>query len=497
MATSSRMRFQNFVLDFKDVGQWNQWWETFKKRFPELNTSITNFESFGTTIGDVSFIIDELRRMQGNKHANAERDALIAKAVLIITRYAGPVKYCAWLVSENYVSIAIKWFEKNSKAEDVAIWDVAYEKLMRQLPIESQVKAYQRAALRFRKETGLPDELGFAILTGKTPREWKVTRDTAVDIQAMLIDMVNRRKKTVGGSRNKEQSRENGDFIAALIQGQESILGNIPWRRWNKKNEKGLHISSTAIMNAIQRNLIMEEDVQTFIDEMKVELNSEKDQDIQHGIAEIIEALEAFKVEKAQMSGQTGVGGYSQQGSNMDIIFSSFYWVWKSGCTKRDFPALSKFLNCMGQKIVGRAHMIETLETVKFKWGKGLINIISTDKFADRVHMHPAVLTSGRINNEMVACFGVVPAHNPDLAQNGCASIRHVTNFETRQTNAAAVAITTLFRVFKAAYPQYDQEEVVPAEHMLHQSFLGKYCAFQNASQLDGDALDVNIIEGK
>ncbi|AMT75406.1 nucleoprotein [Great Saltee virus] len=496
MASGGRMRFQNFALNFTDANQWNQWWSSFKRSHPELNTTITNFDSFCSTIGDVNNIIEALRKIQGNKHANAEKDALIAKAILIITKNAGPVKLCAWLVNENYVTVAINWFEKNSKAEDVAIWDVAYEKLMRQLPMESQVRAYQRAAIRFRKETGLPDDIGFAVLTGQTPREWRVTKETAMDIQAMLIDMISRRRTMTGGNRNKEQSRENGTFIAGLVKGEESFLGDIPWRRWNKKNEKGLHISSTALMNAIQRGLITEAEVQQFIDDMKKEGAAELDEDIKKGISEMLDALEAFKVEKPKMSSTTTTGGYVQQGSNMDIIFSSFYWVWKSGCNKRDFPALSKFLNNMGQKIVGKTHMIETLETVKFKWGKGLINIISTEGFADKVHMHPAVLTCGRINNEMVACFGVVPAHKPDLASSGCASIRHLTNFETRQTNAAAVAITSLFRVFKAAYPQYDQEEIVPAEHMLHQSFLGKYCAFQNASQLDGDALDVILTEG-
>ncbi|YP_010229103.1 nucleoprotein [Farallon virus] len=492
---ATRMRYQNYALDFKGIGDWNTWWSGFKAKHANINSNFTNFESFSNGMFDVGTFIDEAQKIQGNSHADQQRDAILAQAVVQVTKHAAPVKYGGWLVNRSYVETAIDWFQQNSQTTEVKLWDASYDRLKAQLPDLDQVKGYIKSAVRFRSETGLPGDIGFAVLQGATAAQWKVPMDYITEIQEMLTDMRNRQNLVFGSNRNKEQSRRNGEYMASLILGTESILGEVPWGSWNKRNkgDKKLLLSSTAIMNALQNNLITEDDIKRFEHDMKNEHATEKDDDVKKAISDILTMLEAFKVERQAMN-SNNTGGFIQQGSNIDVIFSSFYWVWKSGCSVNEFPALSKFLNGLGQKFVGKAKMLETLSGVKFKWGKGLLNIISKDNFADRIHMHPAVLTSSRINNDMVSCFGIVPAHNPDLAENGCASLRNITNFETRKNNICAAAIASLFRVYKAAYPRYDQQEVVPMEHMLHQSFLGKTSAMQNSSMIVGNALDVNIV---
>ncbi|AMT75439.1 nucleoprotein [Zirqa virus] len=492
---TSRIRYQNYALDFQTTNDWETWWSGFKAKHSSVGVSFTNFDSFFQGRIDVSRYIDEVQKIQGNSHADAQRDAILAQATVDTTRFAAPVKYCGWLVNRTFVTSAFNWFQVNSNHPDVKIWDASYDKLKTQLPSLEQVQGYIRSAIKFRNETGMPGDIGFAVLSGNTPATWKVPMDCINEIQEMLKDMRDRQNAAFGSNRNKEQSRRNGEYMAGLVLGSESILGETPWGSWNKKNkgDKKLHLSSTALMNALQNKLITEADIDKFETDMKVELSVERDEDIKKAITEILGVIEVFKVEKNAMNGNN-TGGFLQQGSNIDVVFSSFYWAWKSGCGINEFPALSKFLHALGQKFVGKAKVIEALSSVKFKWGKGLVNIISKDYFADRIHMHPAVLTSGRINNDMVSCFGPVPAHDPDLAVNGCASVRHLTNMETRKNNTCAYAIASLFRVFKAAYPAYDQLEVVPMEHMLHQSFLGKTSGMQNSSMISGNALDVNIV---
>nr|YP_010839830.1 nucleoprotein [Punta Salinas virus]AMT75412.1 nucleoprotein [Punta Salinas virus] len=492
---TTRMRYQNYALDFHGVGDWNTWWSGFKAKHADISSNFTNFESFSDGSFHVGRYIDEAQRLQGNSHADQQRDAILAQAIVEVTKFAAPVKYGGWLVNKTYVETALDWFQKNSQTNEVKLWDANYDRLKGQLPDSDQVKGYIKSALKFRADTGLPGDIGFATLQGGTPTQWKVPMDSINEIQEMLADMKERQGRVFGGNRNKEQSRRNGEYIASLIMGTESILGEVPWGSWTKRNkgERKLLLSSTAIMNALQNNMITEDDIDRFERDMKTELAAEKDDEVKKAITDILTMLEAFKVERQAMGG-TGAEGFIQQGSNIDVIFSSFYWVWKSGCTVNEFPALSKFLHGLGQKFVGKAKMMETLTGVRFKWGKGLLGIISKENFADRIHMHPAVLTSSRINNDMVSCFGIVPAHNPDLAKDGCASLRNLTNYETRKQNICATAIASLFRVYKAAYPRYDQQEVVPMEHMLHQSFLGKSSAMQNSSKIVGNALDVNIV---
>ncbi|AMT75418.1 nucleoprotein [Raza virus] len=492
---STRMRYQNYALDFKGIGDWNTWWSGYKAKYGNISSNYTNFESFFNGVFDVGRYIDEAQKLQGNSHADQQRDAVLSQAIVEVTKHAAPIKYAGWLVNRSYVETALNWFHANSGDNTVKIWDANYDRLKGQLPDGDQVKGYIKSAIKFRNDTGLPNDIGFATLQGGVPTQWKVPLDSINEIQEMLVDMKRRQNQVLGSNRNKEQSKRNGEFIAGLITGSESILGEIPWGSWNKRNkgEKKLLLSSTAIMNALQQRLITEDDIKRFEQDMKTELAVEKDDDVRRAITEILNMLEAYAVEKQAMAGPA-TGEFVQQGSNIDVIFSSYYWVWKSGCTVNEFPALSKFLNGLGQKFVGKAKMMETLSGVKFKWGKGLLNIISKENFTDRIHMHPAVLTSSRINNDMVSCFGVVPAHNPDLASEGCASLRNLTNFETRKTNVCAKAIASLFRVYKAAYPRYEQQEVVPMEHMLHQSFLGKTSAMQNSSMLVGNALDVNLV---
>ncbi|AMT75373.1 nucleoprotein [Abu Hammad virus] len=492
-----------YKLDFRSELEWNAWYNEFKGIHPTLNSNLTNFDSFMTELPNAREFIDDMARHR--EDARALKDSIFGKAVIGLTAHSAPVKECAWLSNKTFVKRALEWFEDNKNKQMVKIWDAEYNKLMTALPTLKQVQSYQDAARQFRVDVPLPKDQAFAVLEGEVLVEYKVGRDVSKTIMDMLVDMERRRSETrspgaSGAANRKETLDNNAAWMNSWLRGRHGILDIPPWGPWDKTSSNGYLIAHTSILKAEQN---IEEDLDDLVEERRNDVAllyarpaaELADFDVTV-IEQIIKTLETFQDFKRRIRARTGqnAGGFGQQAAALDTVFSSCYWMWKAGVTETSFPALSKFLHELGSRAIGKTKLLSILKSCGWKWGKGLASIISAGDFqGDKIHMHPAVLTSGRLSMDLVLSFGAVPTFNPDLAMEPVGSLRSLLNMETNRGNTCARAIVQLWDVFNAGY-RYEDEDIVPPEHMLHQSFLGKISPFQNVSLRKGDALKVKIV---
>lgn len=139
--------------------------------------------------------------------------------------------------------------------------------------------------------------------------------------------------------------------------------------------------------------------------------------------------------------------------------------------------------------------MKKALLSTPMKWGKKLYELFADDSFQqNRIYMHPAVLTAGRIS-EMGVCFGTIPVANPDDAAQGSGHTKSILNLRTstETNNPCAKTIVKLFEIQKTGFNIQDMD-IVASEHLLHQSLVGKQSPFQNAYNVKGNATSANII---
>ncbi|AXP33557.1 nucleocapsid [Estero Real virus] len=497
---STRRGDYDYALDFPTIKDWEDWYTEFKGEFAYLGSNDTNFDSFFNGLPDLTNFRNEME--VARNQSNGLKDSIVAKAIVEATKYAGPVKEAAYLVNKSYVTKALKWFDINRNMKEFTSWDADYKALMSELPSLDQVENYKLCAQKFRKDTELPKTPCFRVLTGEVLTYYTVNRRDIDTINELMKDMKQKRDKVApgGANRNKEQSQANGDWVAGFVKGEISYKEPPVWGGWLKKNKnpgRAMLLCSTALQNAVSRRLITDDEIALCIQELEQMLETPGFDGDGLTMKNIIEAMKNFEQDKAYMNAKSAGGvGFQAQSAALDSVFSSFYWVWKSGATVDSFPGLAKFCHELGQRSVGKVKLTEVLSNTGWRWGKGLVNNMTKRFNIDPIHMHPAVLTAGRVITEMTACFGVVPPHEPYKAAEGCGSLRNLLNLETGVRNVCASAICDLFNVYKQGYPRYE-DLIVPMEHMLHQSFLGKASPYQYAGLLDGDAFKIEIVPGQ
>ncbi|YP_010229108.1 nucleoprotein [Orthonairovirus khani] len=493
----------NFELDFPTVLDWESWYLGYKSKHPQLNSMFTNYDSFASGVPDLTQLQQEMSRHKDDPRGL--KDSIFGRAVVKLTEHAAPIKECAWLVNKTFITDALQWFETNKDQDYVKIWDASYTTLMSSLPSLEQVQAYQRAAIKFRQNVLMPKDTAFQTLGGEVLVNYKVNKTIITSVLDMLKDMENKRSALrdpsgAPSSNRKETIDVNSKWMMGWLNDEAALLDMPPWGAWDKTSARGLPIALTSIVKSEQ---VLKVDLTDTVNDKKARIArlmslktdeaKDFDTDAIRKMHDVLDKWSTFKTSLKATPAQTGEPGFGQQAAALDTVFSACYWLWKSGVSVNSFPALSKFLHELGSKVVGKTKLASVLKACGWKWGKGLLNIMSIGNFnGNKIHMHPAVLTAGRMSSDMVISFGSVPAYNADLAEESVGSIRSILNFETNRRNSCAEGIVKLWDVFCAGY-EYQEEEIVPPEHMLHQSFLGKVSPFQNVSKREGDALKVHI----
>lgn len=190
-----------------------------------------------------------------------------------------------------------------------------------------------------------------------------------------------------------------------------------PWGSIRKANKKGMPLLTTGMCKAIQEQNLTEEAFRAKLNAVTTRISEWVNSGDDAGMNKVTMNAEVEFIKDCGAQAidlQNDTAGYFAQCAQMDNVFSSYYWLWRAGVTKKTFPALSMYLFRLGQKSRGRKKVLKDLEQTAMRQGKNLIAIAPTDEFENRVYLHPGVFTISRLS-DMGACFGALPVGNPDL----------------------------------------------------------------------------------
>nr|QEI22773.1 nucleocapsid protein [Tacheng Tick Virus 1] len=478
------------LLTFSDASGLDSWFKDFEAK-NIMSEEYTNSKSF---------CFDLRMATQWKKlPTRAENDAMIAQLVHERLKTCAPIKEFAWTACDGMVERGLNWFDRNKDSETMT-WAANYEALKGRLPTTAEVNQYQKAALQWRTDTNYAINKYTAAISDSVVKIYQVNNKIVTDIRDLLSDMVARRNKALGIKPGEERvpAEHVDSFSNWLKQGDWSAP--CPWGDWEKKNKKGNSLIVTACAGVINRALFKEEELKERLKSLagdaslasKTEgFDPKKCEDT----AKIL--LDLYGKAKAFISGGDGSsqsGGFVQQGSALDTVFSSYFWAWKCGVKKDVFPALSSMLYALGKNPTGKTKIIKVLKASPYTWAHKMTEMFSTLS-TDPIHMHPGVLTAGRLTTEMVASFGAFPVSDPSKAADGASSPRFLLNLKSSDMNPAATTVSRMFYEYRQGYPDWRDEEIVPVEHLLHQTFLSKLGPYVNVSQVQGNALAVKITE--
>lgn len=475
-------------LQFTDVKGLNQWCKEFYEKVG-ASDEFTRSPSLCKGIPK-----DRAWEPSGDSKAN---NAEIARLVHDRLKVCAPIRECAWTASEFLAKKSFTWFRDNQE-RPIMQWAKKYGELRIRAPTYEEVKAYQDAALAWRKDIGYGQLPLTEAISDHVVTEYKVTPDTVQDLNSLLRDMVRRRNEALGIDTTKEKKP------ATHINDLENWikLGDwaqpCPWGEWGKKNKSGQMLAVTACAGLIQRKIKSLTDLALIFTELgrKAGEAGDKEGFVKEKCDEVSAFFKALPGEtETFMKGKDGKSGpFVQQGSALDTAFSSYFWAWRSGITTETLPALSGMLFELGKHPTGKGKLEKKLKQSPYRWAHQLVDSFATfEKEVDSIHMHPGVLTSGRLCTEMVCSFGAFPVSDPPRISEGSSSPRFILNLHTNGSNPAAISICNMFREYRRAYQDWEAEEIVPVEHLLHQTFLNKHGPFINVSQVKGKALDVHI----
>nr|QBP34446.1 nucleoprotein precursor [Orthonairovirus haemorrhagiae] len=478
-------------IEVNNKDEMNKWFEEFKKGNGLVDT-FTNSYSFCESVPNLDRFVFQM----AGATDDAQKDSIYASALVEATKFCAPIYECAWASSTGIVKKGLEWFEKN--AGTIKSWDESYTELKVEVPKIEQLSNYQQAALKWRKDIGFRVNANTAALSNKVLAEYKVPGEIVMSVKEMLSDMIRRRNLILnrGGDENPRGpvSREHVEWCREFVKGKYIMAFNPPWGDINKSGRSGIALVATGLAKLAETEGkgIFDEAKKTvealngYLDKHKDEVDkASADSMITNLLKHIAKAQELYKNSSALRA----------QGAQIDTVFSSYYWLYKAGVTPETFPTVSQFLFELGKQPRGTKKMKKALLSTPMKWGKKLYELFADDSFQqNRIYMHPAVLTAGRIS-EMGVCFGTIPVANPDDAALGSGHTKSILNLRTNTetNNPCAKTIVKLFEIQKTGFNIQDMD-IVASEHLLHQSLVGKQSPFQNAYNVKGNATSANII---
>nr|QNS29848.1 nucleoprotein [Kasokero virus]QNS29849.1 nucleoprotein [Kasokero virus]QNS29850.1 nucleoprotein [Kasokero virus]QNS29851.1 nucleoprotein [Kasokero virus]QNS29852.1 nucleoprotein [Kasokero virus] len=485
-------------LSFKDVNGLNSWYEEFKKEIP-IYTAGANSACLSPDLVDLSqFKMD----IDSQTSENA-KNAVYGRAVIAATRKLAPIYECAWTSCEGIFERSMTWFNNNSDKPEFKVWHDKYNDLKSNLPEAEQILAYQTCSGSWRKEIGYEINQNTSTLKGDIVEEYGVNKNIVGTVKNMLVDMVNKRKKRLGGVvvTGAGTSEDHITWMENWLDSEIEPFSIPGWGSWAKQNSKGTRLAGTAIANITQKkDSDALEKAKEKLEKMKKTVSDaaalESEGMSEDAAKKMCQEIEASIGEAETLLGASvtqGESKYQQQAAAMDIPFSAHYWAWRSKVNENSFPALSQWLFELGQRPIGAAKVNTMLGELPFIWARNLRGSFASSNFnGNKIYMHPAVLTAGRLS-DMAACFGAFPVANPSRAIEGTGNTRYLLNLKREGDNPCASMVTSLFDVFSAGF-KYQDMDIVPPEHMLHQSFLGKTSPFQTASKIKGSFTKINVV---
>ncbi|ALD83624.1 nucleoprotein [Gossas virus] len=482
-------------LDFVNVAGLEAWFANFAAG-KQLTGVDVNSLCFGYVAPDYGQYVTKMINATSDK----ERNAIFGQAVVAATRFIAPLKDCAWVSCKGMIERSGTWFtDSETTGDSFKSWHNCYNALKGRVPSLAEVQAYKECVMDWREFTGFDELPSVRAVRGEMRLQYAISADIAMTVKDMLEDMKEKRDAAFGpgSGRRGRVSQDHVGWMRMWLNGGVDVLSAPGWGSWDKVNSYGKRLAATAIVNLydgtnydsilIAKDRLAEAEHRSRL--MAAELDPVK---LANTLATVKDAIDEAEV----MITQQGNGGgavFQQQMAAMDVPFSSHYWLWRCGGNYNNFPVISQFLFELGQRPVGAAKIAKMLGDMPWIWARGLRGMFADSNFNDKIHIHPAVLTQGRLS-DMASCFGAIPANNPDRAREGTGNSRFILNLRRSGRNLCGTVAAKLFEVYRAGF-DIKQTEIIPPEHMLHQSFLGKNSHMQYAGLLEGDFTKIEIVE--
>lgn len=276
-----------------------------------------------------------------------------------------------------------------------------------------------------------------------------------------------------------------------------SVDGVEPDRaNWKESTSQGAYLISTAIMQLkAKRDPEIESLLADFAHHYTVIATTENCPKEETDAATKMLGYTACWAEEAfRVTALTGSGtGFQQQGSSIDVIFSSYFWLYKMGCRGYQmFEELNGLLVGISQSPQGKGKTAKVLEEMGTPVSRSLVLMMSK---STEVHLPPFILNSSRLY-DLVAIFGTFPVDDVrcDGLEGFSCSPRFVLNLK-REGGEGLAMIGKTWNMWSGSFPGRPKEgEISEAEHLFHQFLLQKRSPFQNKHKLTGNALNVEIV---
>ncbi|AMT75385.1 nucleoprotein [Bandia virus] len=489
------------VLDFTDIRGLNDWFDRFRTTVPLYNVNTFSY-STGRDVPDLLPYVAEMSGLDTEK----EKNACYGRAVVEATKSLAPIKEFAWSASNLVTRKSLAWFEANKTTAAFKLWDDDYNNLKGRLPTVEQIENYHLCAKLWRKDTGFEMNPLTSTLRGGVVTRYAVSQRNVDTVKLMLDDMLAKRKARIeGGGGTVRAGGTQPDHInwtKKWLQDGQQLLMCPSWGSWAKSNKQNQLLGGTAFANLEQTtDLNAVAMAEANLEQLKM-IASSPDNCMQRGlsqmavtkmVADIDACIVAAKGLIQSSREASPASKYHQQVAAMDVPFSAHYWLWKIGGSLPLLPVVSQWLFELGQRPSGAKKVSAMLHSMPYLWAQKMLGLFAADQFVgNKIYMHPAVLTPGRLG-DMTSVFGLFPIADPVRVLEGTGCIRTVLNLKTTGSNPCADTIVSLFKVFSAGFDPKN-EEIVPPEHMLHQSFLGKQSPYQTAAEVGGTFAKVEVV---
>lgn len=494
---------------FADKAQLDNW---FNATFPDVNHR-TYSASYFEGLPDVDTYLLEI----GKQTTRAGKDAWVSRYLFDGLRKAPPLKEQAWLMNSALFERAmILMAAEETKPESAFKYLLTHYD--RYLPAQARcddaevLEKYREACKEFRTSMDMtsPDDL-IGILEGSVATRVEVPPSLIGVFRDMLLRMKKQMEGRLGLQTEKSDSKSLLTGVKAFLKSKGKVAPPVPLTKRNKldihgcipdgttskvSTEVGAYLFTTAIMQLkARRDTQIEALLRDFNAHFTALATAPDTPEAVQTHAKLMLGYAACWTEEAEivaaLSG--GATGFFQQGSGIDVVFSSFFWLYRLNCRSyAAFTELNGLLVGISQQPQGKTKTQKILSAMGTPLATNLVRMMS--KSTD-IHLPPFVLNPSRLY-DLVTAFGAFPLDDvkcEGLEGFSC-SPRYVLNLR-RDGGEGLTLIGVSWNLWFNSFAGVPSEaEISESEHLFHQFLLTKRSPFQNTHQLEGNALNVEIV---
>uniref|UniRef100_A0A6B0VBS7 Putative nucleocapsid protein n=1 Tax=Ixodes ricinus TaxID=34613 RepID=A0A6B0VBS7_IXORI len=398
----------------------------FKASFTDVNDR-TYSPSYFDGLPDIDLYLEEIDKQT----TRPAKDAWVSRFLYEGLRRAPPLREQAWLMNATFFEKAMRYLALEASKEGSPV-----KKLLTIYPTylaagskctdPEVIKTYQQACKGFRANMDLsePDSLT-GILYGSVATKVEVPATLISVFRAMLLRMKHQMEGRLGiAGGEKTDSTRFLTQVKAFLRSLGTVLPPVPLTKRNSLDikgwipkegsaeqsaESGAYLLTTAIMQLRAKK-------DTEIDNLLANFRAHHTQiagdensaeDIKLHSIKMLALMECWEKEAEAVTALSGDGGgFSQQGSGIDVIFSAYFWAYKMECRNQpQFAQLNGLLVGIAQNPQGKSKTLKMLQQMGSPVALRLVAMLSKSV---EIHLPPFMLNAHRLY-DLVTAFGAFP----------------------------------------------------------------------------------------